>query len=132
MKPEHVSRAEQSLSRCSTAPGFFDTFYEKLLASSPEIPPMFAATNFERQHKLLQHGLGVLVIYAKRRNPALLERIAGRHGRADVGVEPSLYPLFVESLLTAVERHDPEWSEEVGEAWREVVAPGIEFMQSRY
>ena len=132
MKPETLSRVEESLSRCNESEGFLGSFYENLLASSPVIPPMFENTDFERQHKLLQHGLGVLLIYAKRRNPALLERIADRHSRNEIDVEPSLYPFFVESLLKAVERHDPEYGLEIADAWREVVAPGIEFLKSRY
>ena len=132
MADHHIELAEESYHRCSDAPGFFPAFYDLLLASDDRIPPMFANTKFERQHKLLQHGLGILLIYAKRPNPALLERIAVRHGKADVAVAPDLYPRFVEALVEAVERFDPEFSPDVAEAWRRATEPGIAFMQSRY
>ena len=60
---------------------------------------MFATTEFERQHRLLKHALGLLIIYAKHANPAMLERIALRH--QEIGVIEDLYPSFVESLVLA-------------------------------
>jgi hemoglobin-like flavoprotein len=132
MTDRHVEIAEESYHRCAGAPGFFSAFYDLLLASDARIPPMFADTKFERQNKLLQHGLGILLIYAKRPNPALLERIATRHSRGDVGVAPELYPRFVEALVQAVERFDPEFGPEVADAWRHATEPGIAYMQARY
>ena len=132
MRTDQLELVEESYARCCESPGFLDTFYQHLLESSPAIPPMFSRTDFERQHKVLQHGLGILLIYAKRKNPALLQRIADRHGRKDVDVDPSLYPLFVESLVTAVREHDSEASPDIEDAWRKAVAPGIEFMKDQY
>ena len=132
MRADHLKRVEESYARCIESPGFLDTFYQHLLGSSPAIPPMFSQTDFERQHKLLQHSLGVLLIYAKRQNPALLERIAERHNRDNVDVEPDLYPFFLESLVKAVEEHDPEFDSDADEAWRTALTPGIEFMKARY
>jgi hemoglobin-like flavoprotein len=129
---EHdIEQAEESYRRCVNAAGFFPAFYELLLASDPRIPPMFAATRFDRQNKLLQHGLGVLLIYAKRPNPALLDRIATRHGRGDLRVPAELYPRFVEALVSAVERFDPEFGPEVANSWRRAMEPGIAYMQSK-
>lgn len=132
MRADQLTTAQESYARCCDLPGFFEAFYQHLLGSSPEIPPMFAKTNFERQHKLLQHGIGVLFIYAKRNNPALLERVAVRHSRKDVDVDPSLYPCFVESLIKALREYDPKFSPEVEEAWRVAMEPGIEFMKAKY
>jgi len=132
MRADHLTTAQDSYARCCDLPGFFDAFYQNFLGSSPEIPPMFAKTNFERQHKLLQHSLGVLLIYAKRNNPALLERVAVRHSRKDVDVDPSLYPFFVESLIKTLREYDPKFGPEVEEAWRAAIEPGIEFIKAKY
>jgi hemoglobin-like flavoprotein len=132
MEQTDIEIAEASYHRCAENPAFYSTLYDRLLASDPRIPPMFAKTSFERQHKLLRHGLGVLIIYAKRPNPALLERIALRHSRLDVNVPPEMYPGFVESLLSAVAAHDPKYGAEVGAAWRVALAPGVAYMQSMY
>jgi hemoglobin-like flavoprotein len=127
-----VEIAEASYHRCAEQPAFFRTFYDRLLASDPAIPPKFARTDFERQAKLLKHALGLLLIYAKRPNPALLERIALRHGRHGVDVPPDQYRHFLDALEQALTAHDPEYRPDVGAAWRAALAPGIAFMQSRY
>ena len=123
-----VATATSSYERCQQAGGFFPTFYEQLLASDPSIPPMFAKTEFPKQHKLLQHGLGLLLSFARRRNPGLLERLANRHGPADLDIPRVLYPKFVFSLLEAVRIHDRQWGPDVEAAWRTAVEPGLRFM----
>ena len=124
--------AQESYSRCLRSPRFFASFYERLLASDPSIPPMFAKTEFPKQHKLLQHGLGLLLSYANRIDDSLLERIAARHSSSGLNVPPALYPLFTESLLATVRELDAKCSPEIEQAWREALEPGLAFMQSRY
>jgi hemoglobin-like flavoprotein len=132
MAQSDVEIAEASYRRCADQPGFFATFYDRLLARDPGIPPKFARTDFERQNKLLKHALGLLIIYAKRPNPALLERIALRHSRHGVDVAPDLYHHFLDGLEQALAERDPEYGPAVGAAWRATLAPGIAYMQSRY
>ncbi len=129
--PGTIHIAEESYRRCQSEP-FFRAFYDRFLASNEAIAPKFAKTDFTRQIKLLQHSIGLLFIYAKRRNPSILERIAARHGRADVDVAPDLYPFFVESLVATVKEFDPHYGAEVDQAWRMAIAPGIEFMSGWY
>ena len=129
MSESQVLVAEASYRRCAENGAFYITFYKHLLASNPRIPPMFARTEFERQHKLLKHALGLLIIYAKRANPTLLDRIADRH--MEIGVGDDLYPFFVESLVQTVAQHDPEYTPLVGDAWRAALQPGLDYMRSR-
>lgn len=124
--------AEQSYARCVRAPGFLPRVYELLLESDPRIPPMFAATEFPKQHKLLQHGLGLLLSFGKKHDPELLERIAARHSSSGLDVPPSLYEHFIESLMRAVREHDPRFDADADRAWRAALAPGIDFMKSRH
>jgi len=124
--------ADASYRRCADNPAFYRAFYEHLLACDPSIPEMFAHTDFERQHRLLKHGLGLLIIYAKRPNPALIERLALRHSRGDVDVPPEMYRHFNAALEHALQAHDPQFSPAVAAAWRETLAPGMAYMQSRY
>jgi hemoglobin-like flavoprotein len=124
--------AQESYARCLRSPRFFASLYERLLASDPSVPPMFAKTEFPKQYKLLQHGLGLLLSYANKRDDALLDRIAARHSASAVNVSPDMYPLFVESLLGTVRECDPRCSSEIEAAWRSAVAPGIDFMKARY
>ena len=124
--------AQESYSRCLRSPRFFSGLYERLLASDPVIPPMFAKTEFPKQHKLLQHGLGLLLSYANRTDDTLLDRIAARHSSGGIGVPPAMYALFVDSLLATVREIDPKCDANIEQAWREALEPGIAYMKSRY
>lgn len=124
--------AQQSYARCLRSPDFFERFYEILLESHPAIAPMFAQTYFPRQRQLLKHGLGLLLSYGNVPNQELLDRIAARHSKAALDVPPDLYPVWVDSLVQVVGERDPKFDDGVESAWREVVAPGIAFMQARY
>lgn len=132
VEPEMVEMAEASYRRVNTDDGFFTSFYGRLLASDPVIKQMFAKTDFERQNKLLQHALGLLIAYGKPGNGRILDRIAQRHQRHDINVLPSLYPHFVESLVATLRDQDPEFSPAVEQAWRAAIAPGIAFLTSVY
>ncbi len=127
--PQQIELARASYERCLRHDDFFRSFYERFLASDPAIAPQFANTRFERQHKLLQHGLGLLLSYAGRPNPHLLERIAERHGPSDMNVPSSQYAMFLDSLLHAVRLHDPECTAETEEAWRMAMLPGVEYLE---
>ncbi len=122
---EHLQLVRDSYARCQEAPEFFRAFYDRLLASDPAIPPFFVRTKFEKQDRLLQHGLSLLLIYAKRPNPSLLARLAERHGPSDLGIPAHFYPLFVESLLATVSQYDQQAGPETLAAWRASIAPGI-------
>ena len=131
MQDTNLEIAEASFRR-SARPAFFRMFYERLLAADPRIPSKFAHTDFERQGKFLEHALPLLIDYAKRRDPVVIERIAIRHTRYGVNVSPKLYPHFLNALEQALAAHDPEYRPEVGKAWRAALAPGLEYMGSKY
>jgi len=123
---------QQSYSRCLRSGNFLPRFYELLLESDPAIAPMFANTEFPRQYRLLQHALGLLLSYGNKRDDLLLERLAARHSSQAIDVPPHMYPLFVASLLQTIREFDERCSDEVEQAWREALRPGIDFMASRY
>lgn len=123
---------QQSYSRCLRSEDFFGRFYELLLASDPVLPDMFSKTEFPRQHRLLQHGIGLLISYGNHADDVLLERIAARHSAKGLDVPPDMYPLFVQALIRAISEADPRYDDDIEQAWRDVVTPGIQFMMSRY
>jgi hemoglobin-like flavoprotein len=127
--PGQVDLTQASYDRCRQSEAFLTDFYAALLASDPAIPPLFARTDFDRQKRLLLHALGLLMSFARRHNPSLLERIAERHGPADLDIPPAYYPLWVKAVLVAVRQHDPQFSDEIGEAWEATLAPGVRFME---
>lgn len=126
--------AKASYGRCGAAPDFFESFYRTFFEACPEAKPKFANTNFERQHKLLQHAIGLLLIFPTQPDddPSIMTRVAERHSRRDLDINPSLYPAFLDSLMATVERYDPEFTPDVEQAWRTTIAKGVDYMQSVY
>ena len=126
--------AKASYDRCCQAPDFLQTFYRNFLAACPEAVPRFAGTDFDTQTRLLRHAIGLLLIFPNQPNkePGLLSRIAERHSRRDLNIDPALYRPFVDSLLATVKQYDGEFSSAVETAWRETITPGVEYMKSKH
>ena len=126
--------AKASYERCCAEPGFLRAFYDDFFARCPEAKPRFARTDFERQNKLLRHAFSLLLLFPNepRTEPGLLTRVAERHSRRDLDIPPALFGPFLDSLIATVERCDPKFSPAVERAWRETLAPGVAYMQSKY
>lgn len=128
---ETIGIAKASFDRCCDRADFFVSFYRNFFRNCPGIEPLFARTDFERQHKLLRHAIGLLLIFPNQPagEPTILSRVAERHGPSDLNIDPDLYPGFVESLIQTVAEHDPEFDATVEASWRLTIAPGIAYMQ---
>lgn len=120
--------AQASYARCLEAPNFFRSFYTRFLASDPAIPPYFTHTRFDRQDRLLQHGISLLLIYARRPDPSLLQRVHDQHGPGGRNIPARLYPPFVEAFISTVREYDPMCDTTVEAAWRAALAPGAAFV----
>ncbi len=131
---EALRTAKASYDRCCARPDFFICFYSNFFRQCPEVEPLFAQTDFERQRGLLRHAIGLLLIFPRheKTEPTVLTRVADRHARGDLGISPDKYPAFVESLMQTVSEHDPEFDGRIDLAWRQSIAPGIAYMQDRY
>lgn len=129
-----VAIARASYNRCSAAPAFYAAFYMRLFELRPDAKQLFAKTDFDRQHNLLRHAIGLLLSFPEspETRPELLARVAERHSRRDLGIDPSLYPPFLESLIDTLRIRDPEFTPAVERAWRSALAPGFAYMQAQY
>jgi hemoglobin-like flavoprotein len=129
-----MDAARASYDRCCKQAGFPEGFYEHFFRLSPQAEPLFAQTDFDKQVKLLRHALGSLLIFPKYRDqePNLLTRVAERHSRQELDVDPSYYSVWVDALVATVQERDPEFTPAVEEAWRATVAAGVAYMQSKY
>jgi hemoglobin-like flavoprotein len=131
--PDAIIAAKASFQRCCQAPDFFVCFYRHFFRACPDAEPLFARTDFTRQHKLLQHAIGLLLSFPHQPGePNILHRVAERHSRRDLNITPSMYPAFVDSLMETVREHDAECDADTERAWRRAVAPGVAYMQRVY
>lgn len=123
-----------SYGRCCLAPGFFDSFYATFVASSPVVRDKFRKTDMARQKGLLREGITFMILFAGGSAMAAgkIKALGESHAKTRLDIAPALYPLWIDSLLIAVAKHDPQHTKEMDDAWRRTMAKGIGVMQSMY
>jgi hemoglobin-like flavoprotein len=125
-----------SLKRCLASRDFLHDFYEMFMASSEEVREKFRNTDFPRQARVLADSLFLMAVASDSRDDAIawkeLGRLAELHSRTGLDVQPELYDGWLECLIDAARRHDPAFSVEVEDAWRQALASGIEHLRSAY
>jgi hemoglobin-like flavoprotein len=138
MDAAKVQAVQQSLGRCMlnrvSGKSFLDTFYERFLASDPRIEPLFSKTNMKNQKDLLRNGLATLIMFGGGSSVAksAVERLALKHDRNNLNIEPAMYQLWVNSLLACVKDHDPKCDPDLIETWSQVIEAGINVMKKSY
>ena len=123
-----------SFDRCEASGNFAETFYGKFLNSSPEIAPYFAATDFERQRKVLRQSVYMMVT-SDVADPGMQDMMGnlGRiHSRAWRDIHPKLYELWLDNICEAAKELDPEWSEELEGKWRARLRDGMQMIMAAY
>jgi hemoglobin-like flavoprotein len=123
----------ESLARCGRG-AFVDRFYERFLASSPEVRAKFASTDFGRQRQMLLRSLE-LIAAAADGDPEGVEDLNARaetHSRSGLNIAPHLYDLWLESAIASAVEADPLWAPEVETAWRSILGAAIRHLSSQY
>jgi Globin len=89
-----------SFDRCGESDGFYDTFYDTFLAKSPDIPALFAHTDFTKQKLLLKATIAIMVRHRidDERARQVLAQVAQTHNRSRQNINPELYRLWLDSL----------------------------------
>lgn len=115
----NVDLLEQSFERIKPrADEFVASFYENLFAAHPEVRPLFANTEMEKQQKKLLNAL-VLVV-ENLRNPEVLGAVLNSLGARHVGYGaiPKYYPAVGQALLLTFEQYlQSDWTPEHKKAW---------------
>jgi len=136
MEPAQGDVFRASLKRCLVTPDFLHDFYEMFMASSDEIRQKFRTTEFPRQTRVLADSLYIMAVAAESKDNAIawreLGRLAQYHSRTGLDIDPKHYDSWLECLVAAAKRYDSEFTHEVESAWRESMAPGIQYLRSRY
>ena len=107
---------------------FFRTFYENLFALCPDVEPHFRHVDMARQYQVLNRAIHLLLGFrpdsgAERDQ---LRQVASRH--ATLGLTRRHYELFLEALVKTLGACSGGDDAACLEAWRETVAPALEFM----
>jgi hemoglobin-like flavoprotein len=120
--------------RCEAVGGLFDTFYKIFFAKSPEIPPMFAETDMERQKQDAMASVLMALRLASGDTIAreYIRQIAKTHSRRGHRIRPELYELWLDALCVAIQKHDPLYTPSLEAQWRAAMRPAIELMIASY
>jgi hemoglobin-like flavoprotein len=134
LSEEELAAFHDSFERCMKDPRFFDLFYERFLASSPEVAGKFRNTDFKRQKHVLRMSLFQVVDVSVRRatNVAALRPLAVSHSRRKADIRPQLYDLWLDSLVATVEECDPLCTSSTERLWRQAFQPAIAYIVSHY
>jgi hemoglobin-like flavoprotein len=122
----------QSYGRCCRKDDFFVDFYDFFMASSEAIRARFANTDMPAQRHLLRNGVMQIILVARGMSDRKLRDLGESHSRKRMDIKPEWYDLWEEALLKTVRAHDPEWTPELQQAWREVLKPGIDLIRGAY
>ena len=107
----------------------FDTFYHLFLGKSPDIPPMFARTDFPHQKLMLRESILEMLMFAQTgKGRVEIERLGERHRQ--LNVKPVHYELWLDALCEALAKHDPQFSPPLEAMWRDAMRKGIEVMSA--
>jgi len=113
---------QQSYGRCLRGKNFIERFYEIFLASHPDIAPMFADTDFQKQRMALRRGISAAISHAagSTLTKRTIDQMADAHSRGGhAPVPPKLYRYWVDSLAQAVSEMDPEATPQLIARWRQ-------------
>ena len=115
-------------------PSFFDDFYREFTHQSPEIAAAFAKTDMKSQKEALRSGLSFLIMYASGNSFAVdkLDRLGKTHCRTGYNIKPTLYPIWINSLVRTVKKHVVGFDRTSEAAWRHVLQLGVNRIQSSY
>lgn len=88
----------------------------------------------DKQKKMLQNGLMLIFQYARKTPTGKhgMDKMANRHGREHINVKPELYTFWRDSVLRAIEEHDPEFNDELAAQWRDLLQLGADVFVSHY
>jgi hemoglobin-like flavoprotein len=118
-----------SYQRARATGELFDTFYRLLLGRSPEIRSMFARTDFPHQKLMLRESILEMLTFSRSgTGREEIERLADRHRK--LNVQPRHYKFWLDALCEALAQHDPAFTPQLAQLWREAMRPGIEVMNS--
>ena len=110
-------------------PAFIRSFYDIFLETTPAVAKKFEHTDMSAQRTMLHDSLLMMVEFNRTREPSpALQQLANSHSRRVHDINPEFYELWLDSLVAAVSRYDPEFTDQVDLAWRIALAPGIAYM----
>ena len=132
MDSSEVEAVFQSYGRVCRDEQFFIDFYDYFMNSSQTIKDQFRDTDMKQQRHLLRNGIMQLILYARGMPDTKLRQLAETHSRHGYDIAPEWYSVWLDALMKAVAKHDPEYDASLDAQWRRVLKPGIDLIRDAY
>ncbi len=131
---EVISKVRLSYGRAISRKLFMERFYEIFIKSSPVVARKLAETDVEKQQALLSQSVNMVILFPQGNKIAhnAITRIRGSHARNGLAIKPEYYKFWVDSLMAALAEHDPEFDDELEQAWRRVLQNAIDYIIEGY
>lgn len=126
-----IELVKESMQRCLSNHTFMDKFYDEFM-KSPEIKDKFLNTNMAMQKIILKSSLHLMLAVAKGYRGDAMDKLALVHDRNHRAIPPALYQFWLNAMVSAVKATDIHCTQEVENAWREVMQVGANYMSERY
>ncbi len=132
--PEEIKLVKRSFARCFLREDMIVRFLNILVASNDEIAPHFTNTDMSQIKLLLRQGVNCTIMYAQGvyAGKFCMEELRISHNRKHMAINPKYYPFWIKALRQAVSELDPNYTDDLGDLWEEVVTPAIKFMGDGY
>jgi len=131
---EAISKVRLSYGRAISSKSFLGHFYELFIKSSPIVARQLAETDIEKQQTLLSQAINMVILFPQGSKIAhqAITRIRESHGRDGLNIKPEYYKFLVGSLTAALAEHDPEFDDDLEQAWRLVAQQAIDYIVEGY
>ena len=131
---DEIKAVKRSFARCLLKEDLIVRFLNILVASNDEIAPHFTETDMSQIKLLLRQGINCTIMYAEGvyAGQFCMEELRISHNKKHMAINPKYYPFWIRSLRQAVSELDPNYTDELGDLWEEVVSPAVKFMGDGY
>ena len=125
---ETLEAFHRSLDRVLAHPGFIDRFYHGFFEAHPDVAALFHHTDMEKQKRKLASSLKLMTEFHDNipGSDLYIESLGRLHAR--YAIPPSMYTVWLDSLLDAVRACDPDCTNALESTWRSVMQKGIDVM----
>ena len=128
---QSIKEVKESMQRCLNNPEFISRFHGEFM-NNAEVQEKFNHTNIVMQKVIMKSTLHVMLNAALGAPGVGMLRFAVSHDRNNKAIPAHLYQHWLNALAVAVQATDPKFTDELGNDWRTVMQPGIDFMTEMY
>lgn len=123
---------ELSFARVGLNPDFLDHFYENFIKSDRTIAKILEGGDVEKRKALMLAEIVATIQFHRgaKASDLILAKLA--HNHQEIDLPSSMYEPWLESLLLTLQSHDPKWSDDLNNIWRQTLSKGLAYLTHQH